>query len=145
MRMFRGIDLDARRRVVLECKDATRTQQSQKEDADINVIVRRFGVTGQLPLRLDRLNLGAFTGIFDYQTAMNALVAADRAFASVPSDVRKRFGNDPQEFMKFCSDPENLPEMRKLKLAPPEVVVVESPPMKVEVVNPASPVPPPPK
>jgi len=33
----------------LACEDASRAVQSQREDADINVIVKRFGLTGQLP------------------------------------------------------------------------------------------------
>ncbi|UDN67702.1 internal scaffolding protein [robinz microvirus RP_97] len=107
-----------RKRVALECLTPSLTVQSQKEEADINVIVSRFGVTGVLPQRLDRLNIAAFEGIFDYQTAMNAVVAADRAFLQVPADIRARFSNDPQKFVSFVTDPANLDELRRLKLAP---------------------------
>ncbi|UDN67585.1 internal scaffolding protein [robinz microvirus RP_61] len=107
------------------------TVQSTKAEADINVIVTRFGLTGMLPQRLDALDLGAFEGIFDYQTAMNAVVAADRAFLLVPADIRARFANDPQQFSAFCTDPANLDELRRLKLAkpaaPPDPVVVPVP------------------
>lgn len=141
MRMFRGYDLDKRRRVVLECKDPTRTQQSQKEDADINVIVKRFGITGQIPVRLDRLNLGAFEGIFDFQSAMNAVVRAERAFAAIPSAIRKRFGNDPQEFVAFASDPKNKEELQKMKLVAADPEVVPEKVQKVEIVAGLVPVP----
>lgn len=111
----------------LQCKDATRAQQSAKEECDINTIVRRFGVTGQLPLVAHVPNYGDFTGVDDYQSALEALKAADDAFMQMPAEVRKRFNNDPGVFVDFCSDPANLEEMRKLGLAPPlpspEVIV----------------------
>ena len=34
----------------LTCLDPTMAQQSQAEDCDINVIVKRFGLTGLLPV-----------------------------------------------------------------------------------------------
>ena len=115
---------------------ASMTQKHQANDTDINVIVKKFGVTGMLPQRLNALNIGAFDEIFDYQTAMNAIVAADRAFLSIDPDIRARFHNDPQRFHDFVLDPKNEDELRKLGLwnalkeAPPEVIT------KVEVVNP---------
>lgn len=112
------------------------TQQSGKDDADINVIVKRFGVTGVLPQNVRTpLNID-FDGIFDYRTALDTMRAADAAFMQMPADVRTRFGNDAGLFVDFCSDPANLEECRKLGLALPIPEVVESPPMRVEVVKP---------
>lgn len=125
----------ANRRFAIVFNDPSLTQQSQKEESDINVIVARFGVTGLLPQRLNVLNLEAFDDIFDYQTAMNAVVAADRAFLQVPADIRARFQNDPQKFVEFVSNPENKEELYRLKLAerppdPPPPVI-----QKVEIVS----------
>lgn len=102
----------------LKCEDGSKTLQSQKEDADINVIVKRFGVTGMLPQSLKLPTFQDFEGIFDFRTAMDAVKAAEAAFMGVPADIRRRFGNDPQEFVAFCSEPKNLDELRKLGLAP---------------------------
>lgn len=33
----------------LRCEDATRAQQQFKEESDINTIVARFGLTGEMP------------------------------------------------------------------------------------------------
>lgn len=123
------------RRFALDHFGATRTQQSMKRETDINVIVERFGVTGMLPQRSDAFNLGAYDGVFDYQSAMNAVVSADRAFLQVPAKIRARFENDPQKFAEFVCDPANEDECRKLKLwkekvEPPKEVI-----QKVEVVN----------
>lgn len=102
----------------LHCKDDSLTVQSQREDADINVIVKRFGVTGQLPQSLRMPIYTDFEDVFDYRSAMDVINQADRSFAALPADVRARFLNDPQRFVEFASDEKNLEEMRRLGLAP---------------------------
>lgn len=119
----------------LLCADESLAIQSQRDEADINTIVRRFGITGQLPVGLRLPTFGDFDEVFDFQSAQNALVEADRAFMAVPAEIRMRFGNDPQRFVEFCSDEKNLPELRKLGLAVPEVVAEPEKVMKVEVIN----------
>lgn len=104
-------------------KGKSRVQQHMKDEADINTIVRRFGVTGQLPVNVKVPSYETFDDVFDFRSAMDAVVEAERSFAAMPWDVRKRFANDPQQFVEFCSDERNLPEMRKLGLAVPEVVL----------------------
>lgn len=101
----------------LLCLDPTLTQQHQKDEADINVIVKRFGITGTLPAHSAiPLNVD-FEDIFDYHSAMTALRQAQESFDALPSAIRARFKNDPGEFVDFASDPANLPELRKLGLA----------------------------
>jgi phage internal scaffolding protein len=130
-------DLDEASDAVAERNDLpSMTIQSQTEDADINVLMKRYGLTGHLPDNVRLPTYGDFHGVYDYQTAMNAVVAADEAFMELPADIRKRFGNSPQLYMEFTTNPENMDEMRKLGIAKEVPVVVESPPMKVEVVNP---------
>lgn len=125
----------------LDTGEDTPTIQSAKEECDINELVRRFGITGQLPTDLRPLRYGDFTDATDFRSAMDAVVAAKDTFMELPGEVRARFHHDPQEFLEFCEarkeDGErlNLEEMRKYGLALPEPVVVESPPMRVEVVN----------
>lgn len=105
----------------LECKDESRAVQSQKEEADINTIVKRFGLTGQLPQSVRVPTYGDFGDeVFDYTSAMLAIRRADESFMAMPADVRARFQNDPQQFVEFCSDEKNLDEMRKLGLAVPK-------------------------
>lgn len=131
----RRFDANGKRRFQTVPVGASRTQKHQAADTDINVIVKRFGITGSLPQRLDSLNIGAFEDVFDYQSAQNALVAANRAFMSIDADIRARFNHDPQRFMDFVLNKENEVELRKLGLwnalveKPPEVI------QKVEIVN----------
>lgn len=111
----------------LHCKDESRAVQSQRDEADINVIVRRFGVTGQLPLVQHRAPLDLdFVDIFDYQSAQNAIIAADKAFMALPAEVRNSFENDAGRFVDYASDPQNVEQMRKWGLAVPTVEVTES-------------------
>lgn len=107
----------------LACTDGSRTIQSQKDEADINVIVERFGVTGHLPAAHFPPSYGDFSGAGDYHTAMDVLVAADRAFQGLPSAIRATFNNDPGAFVAFCEDSGNLKQLQDWGLAP----VKESP------------------
>lgn len=98
------------------------TQQSFKEECDINEIVRRFGLTGQLPENVRVPVSGDFTGVSDFQTAMNAVTQAQEAFMELPANLRARFNNDPQRLMEFVADSGNIEEARKLGLVPPVAV-----------------------
>lgn len=102
--------------------EPTLTQQHEKDEADINEIVRRFGVTGELPYVTAPPTFGDFTEAVDYHTAMNVIARANAAFAELPADVRYEFHNDPGLFVAFCEDKKNLPRLRELGLAIPEVV-----------------------
>lgn len=108
----------------LACKDPTLTQQSFKDEADINTLVERFHLTGEMPQLQQLPSYDDYTGLFDYQTAMNAVIAARQTFESLPAKTRARFHNEPQEFLEFFEDPENRPEAIRMGLiqAPPEVL-----------------------
>lgn len=111
----------------------SKTQKHQLEEADINTIVKRFNLTGQLPTNVKMPQYGDFTGISDYRTALHVVMEAKESFMQMPSNVRKRFNNDPQLFVEFCSDPQNLEEAKKLGLVEKksETATVE-PPAKTE-------------
>lgn len=100
----------------LDCPDPSLAQQNQKEEADINTIVKRFGLTGELPQNVRMPQYGDFTEVTDYQTALNAVKQANEAFMEMPAEVRSRFENDPEKFVDFCLDPNNREEAKKLGL-----------------------------
>lgn len=110
----------------LKCEDVSRTQQHQKEEADINTIVKRFGLTGELPSSVRVPQSGDFSNISDYHTAMNQVLAADRAFMELPADLRSHFRNSPEEYVEFCLNPENREELKMLGLLK-EATVTEPP------------------
>lgn len=100
----------------IECKDPSLTQQHCAEDCDINVIVERYKVTGQLPS--SPVVYGDFTQVGDFRQAMDSLRAAQAAFMSIDPKIRMQFGNDPGAFSEFCMNKENLPKLREWGLAP---------------------------
>lgn len=104
----------------LLCTDLSLTQQHQKEEADINTIVKRFGLTGELPQGVKAPRFGDFTEVRDYQTALNAVIEANTAFNMMPAEIRSRFNNDPEKFVEFCSDDKNRVEAEKLGLVFPK-------------------------
>lgn len=104
--------------------DAGFTQQSFREECDINEIVRRFGLIGELPDGISMPQSGDFTGVTDFHTAMEVVVKAQEAFMRLPADVRYRFANDPQRVLEFLADAGNRDEAVKLGIVskPPEVL-----------------------
>ena len=100
----------------LVCEEPTRTQQHHKDECDINVILERFGKTGQMPVNAISGTYGDFSGVHDYHTAMNALIAAESEFAALPAQIRNKFANDPSNLVKFLDNPDNRAEAEKLGL-----------------------------
>jgi len=100
----------------LTCEDPSLTQQHQKEDADINTIVARFGLTGELPFADRQPRYGDFTAVTDYHSAMNAVRSANEDFMSLPAELRARFHNDPAELVDFLASSDNRDEAIKLGL-----------------------------
>lgn len=97
------------------------TQQQFADESDINTIVRRFGLTGEMPENLRMPTSGDFNGISDFQDAMNIVVQSQEEFLRVPADVRERFSNDPGRLMAFLENPDNRDEALKLGLLRPPV------------------------
>ena len=118
MRGAFGYDVDeASGEASLECNDPSLAVQSAALDADINEIVRRFGVTGQLPQVTMPPTFADFTnGVRDYHTAMNTIREAQNSFMALDAEVRLRFNNDPGAFVAFCESEGNHEELRKMGL-----------------------------
>lgn len=98
------------------------TKQSMARESNINIIMDKYQKTGMLnyvnnanPQYMD------IEGI-DFHDAMNVVNEASETFASLPSSVRKKFRNDPREFLDWVHDPANLDEMVELGLATRQVV-----------------------
>lgn len=101
-----------------------KTHQSFKDESDINTIVRRFGVTGQLP-QVTAPRYGDFSEVVDFRTAMDVVVAAEREFMKLPGSLRKRFGNDPQQLLEFVGNDKNRAEAEFLGIIPKPAEVIE--------------------
>lgn len=99
---------------VLVVTGAGKTEQAHKAQCDINVILRDYQRTGLI--RHAKENAGRYDDVtaIDFTQAMQLVTSAQNMFLSLPSDMRKRFGNDPAAFLDFVQNPENAGEMQKL-------------------------------
>jgi len=100
----------------LICPEPTLAQQNFKDECDINYIVRQFGLTGELPGKPMSPQYGDFTGVLDYHSAVNAVLAAQDDFMELPAQLRSRFNNDPAELIDFLDNEGNREEAIKLGL-----------------------------
>lgn len=121
--------IPTRRRIQINFTPGTgRTRQAPHEETDINAIMEKWRVTGELPrYNTGEAKYGDFSSVDDYMTAQNAMIQAQEAFASLPARVRDRMANDPQNLIEFVNDPENLEEARALGLLndPDEICLPE--------------------
>lgn len=114
------------------------TRQSEMAACDIHNILKQFSQTGFEQLVRERAAQGQYadlTSLPDYQEALNVVLDAQAAFAALPSQIRDRFNNSPEEFITFVGDPANQDEAIRLGLAT-DTRTPEPPPTKVEVINP---------
>lgn len=95
----------------------SKTQQQFKDEVDINTIVERFGVTGEMPPPINFPDVQEFEETFDFQTSMNVIRQAQESFMTLPAKARARFDNNPQKFMEFMNEEDNAAEAVKLGLA----------------------------
>jgi phage internal scaffolding protein len=100
----------------LACEEPTLAQQHFKEECDINTILQKFSITGLLPEAPLSPRYGDFTGIGDYHTALNRVMAAQDEFEALPAQIRARFENDPFKLIEFLEDENNRPEAEELGL-----------------------------
>jgi hypothetical protein len=123
------------KKAVIDCsKDEVITEQSHKEDVNINNIIKKHGMDMIQKTALLKSQEFVFDDVTgnDFQEAMQKVTRAQQTFDDLPSEMRKRFDNNPAKFMDFVHDDSNLQEMYDLGLAmPPE----ETQPVEVQVVN----------
>ncbi len=101
----------------LSCSEPTLAQQSFKEDSDINVILERFNITGELPPASREPQYGDFLDSpVDYKSAMDVVMSAQSAFNALPARLRARFDNDAAKFVDFVGDDKNRNEAYELGL-----------------------------
>lgn len=106
----------------VDCKEPTLAQQQFKDECDINNIVDKFLKTGEIQAPLSP-KYGDFTGISDYKTALDRVIAAEEEFMNLPAAIRARFNNDAAELIEFMENEDNRAEAEKLGLTAPKEVL----------------------
>lgn len=96
------------------------TRQSFKDAVNINNIMARFLGGGEIThLNHNAPNYGVSPSI-DFREALETVQKSEESFAKLPAEIRKKFGQDPVEFLQFVENPENAAEMAALGLLEPE-------------------------
>lgn len=129
------------RAAALVCMDESRTVQSDSVDADINTIVRRFGITGKMPDNLRIPTYGDYDDVDDFLSASLVIKDAETEFMKIPAEIRAQFEHDAGHFFNYAANPDNYDGLVALGLAKarpvqPMPAAVPVPP----VVPPADPV-----
>lgn len=109
------------------------TKQSMRDECNINNIMAKYQKTGLVDFVSNREAQYMETDPIDFHEAMNIVTSAKEMFADIPSSIRKKFNNDPGEFLEFVQNPENIDQVYELGLAqrPPDYV-----PPQVETASP---------
>jgi len=113
--------------------EPSKTQQHFKDEHDINNIMKKYLKQGISYNQLPNPSgvYGDFSNVKDYQNSLQTIIDADQAFLTIPSNIRKRFDNDPQKLFEFLNDKKNLDEAISLGLIE-KPVKTETPPPKTE-------------
>lgn len=120
MRQAYGYDTDeASRSSGLICLLESLTQQHFKDDADINVILRKFGQGHDIPQSYNPPMYGDFDTGDDYREKLDQIRAAAESFMELPANVRDRFSNDPARLLDFVSNDSNRAEAERMGLVQP--------------------------
>jgi len=95
------------------------TEQAHKNKCDINSIIAKYNATGLLThVNTFEAASGDLTQT-DYQTMLNKIITAKEEFSDLPSNIRKRFGNDPGQLLGFMENPNNRKEAEELGIINP--------------------------
>lgn len=114
-------------------KPPSMTKQEFVAECDINNVLKQYKATGIMSHISSKAAQGAYTDLpdpLDYQESLHIVAQAQESFATLPSAVRNRFQNDPEQFLAFLADPKNYDEAKKLGL-----LKAETPATRVEVTN----------
>lgn len=90
------------------------TDQSFKKETDINRIIRK-GLVGLDSSDFVFADVSAFP---DFQEQRDAIASVHEQFDRLPSELRRKFENDPANLIDFMSNPENEEASIELGLRP---------------------------
>lgn len=93
-----------------------KTEQHHKDECDINHIIRKYDKTGLIS-HVSRFEgqFGNVSGI-DFRESMDQINNAQAMFNELPSNIRKRFGNNAANLLEFMDDGQNRTEAIALGL-----------------------------
>lgn len=119
------------------------TKQADADNANINTIMEKWAIHGDVPLNGRTPTYGDFTNAGDFHSALNKIMAAKQDFSELPAYVRRHVDHDAGKFLDMVFDPERRGELEELGLVP-ERAPASAPPATEAPEPPTPPVPDPP-
>jgi len=92
------------------------TKQMHKEECDINHIMLKFQKSGVIDHVNKHQQDYGFCTSTDLHESLNLINTANDMFDELPSQARKKFHNNPGEFLDYVQDPENKEKLFDLGL-----------------------------
>lgn len=118
--IYKGLNV---KHSTLHFSKPSKTEQQFKHETDINNIVK--GAISNLPSRNSMPVFADFPDPNEYVSSMNMIANAHSLFEAMPSDIREKFKNSPEEMLRFMSDENNKDEAIKLGIIKcPDVITV---------------------
>ena len=103
------------------------TQQHFKDECDVINIIKKHDRNGIIEhVQRGSARYGDFSQVADYREALDLVRDAQSEFMTIPSDIRKKFDNDPGKFYQFVADPDNKEELKKMGFVETPDVVSQS-------------------
>lgn len=112
------VDFDAK-------KEPSLTVQSEKDNCDLNVILKRMEKAGPdafvdtidaLMASAHAAQYGDASNIGDFKSVQDNVANVKSEFSLLPADIRSKFQNDPVVLLEFLSNPENAADAAKMGL-----------------------------
>lgn len=93
------------------------TLQAEAENADITLIMQKYAKTGIItaPIKNNPV-YGDYSTMPSFHEAQNIISKAHEQFDGLPLNLKKRFQNDPAQFLEFVHNDQNYDEALKLGL-----------------------------
>ena len=102
--------------VPADCGGPETVKQSFTKECDVNNIIAAYTKTGVITHLNQAKPQYGFAPSVDFHAALNIIKKAETAFQELPAKLRKKFDNDPGQFLAYIEDDSNRPEMAELGL-----------------------------
>lgn len=95
------------------------TDQSQRDENNINVLMEKYKpdelaqYLAQKNGHRPEINNHDFSEEPTLQNAMNSAYEINKIFESMPEQIQKYFDRKPAQFLEFCENPQNIPQLKE--------------------------------
>lgn len=118
---------DPHKKYVFNTEGESLTQQHFKEECETINIIKKHDRNGIIEhVQRGQARYGDFSQVADYREALDLVRDAQDEFMTIPSDIRKKFDNDPGKFYEFVSNPDNKEELKQMGFIQTQDVAIQT-------------------